>query len=244
MRKRRTLILMEGMFLLTLSTLTIGILMSLPKFLLNFNLDALFIKWLFTTLSELLGFVIVPATLLSLLGKKVFFLRFVSFRFFRKLRYEIKLLYFIFPFFFIILVFGLAKFNEIVMKFILGDNLYNTLIKEMYENSFIFVNPVEISNFWKFLLTFAIGFIVPISEEIFFRGILLRYLVISTGKNAGLLLNSLIFTLLHFFLYFIPIFIISLFFGFLTLKTKSILPAIFLHALTNTAMYSYYLFTG
>ena len=80
-----------------------------------------------------------------------------------------------------------------------------------------------------------VGLLAPFAEEVFFRGFLLTALLGRMKPLAALLLSSLIFALFHLApgLY-IPTFVLGLALGWVYLKTHSIWPSIFLHAVHNS----------
>ncbi|MFX1245216.1 MAG: lysostaphin resistance A-like protein [Promethearchaeota archaeon] len=97
---------------------------------------------------------------------------------------------------------------------------------------------------WGFWLYMAIGsfVLVPILEELFFRGYLQTRLAEDFGGPTAVLISSSIFTFGHaqfLFLSFFGIssviaaFIGSLIFGYLYYRTKSLIPSILMHMLAN-----------
>ncbi len=84
------------------------------------------------------------------------------------------------------------------------------------------------------ILLVVVALIAPFSEEIFFRGFLYSAFKKSWGINAALFLSSFLFAVVHLELYsFIPLMIIGWLLAYLFEKTKSLLPAIFLHGVYN-----------
>jgi len=86
------------------------------------------------------------------------------------------------------------------------------------------------------VIDFALVIIVaPFSEELLFRGVLLRRLAVKWGMRKSIVLTSLIFGVLHFDL------IGSVFFGFvmavLYIRTRTLVVPIFCHALNNATVY-------
>ncbi|MBI1882971.1 MAG: CPBP family intramembrane metalloprotease [Chlamydiae bacterium] len=85
------------------------------------------------------------------------------------------------------------------------------------------------------VMGFVIVILVPFLEEIFFRGFLYALLRKSFGMGKAMVLNSLLFSSLHFsFLAFLPIFCIGLFLAYLYEKTGSLFAPMVFHALNNT----------
>ncbi len=87
----------------------------------------------------------------------------------------------------------------------------------------------------------VIFFATGLSEELIFRGILLRRAVEGLGERGGLLLVTAIFTSLHIFflngvdLAFVAL--VGLFYGVVVLRTKNLWGAIFSHSLGNVILY-------
>jgi membrane protease YdiL (CAAX protease family) len=84
------------------------------------------------------------------------------------------------------------------------------------------------------ILLVVVTLIAPFSEEVFFRGFLYSAFKKNWGVNAGLFLSSLLFAAVHLELYsFIPLMIIGWILAYMFEKTKSLIPAIFLHGVYN-----------
>ena len=84
------------------------------------------------------------------------------------------------------------------------------------------------------LLFFTIVILVPISEEILFRGMAYTALKNRFGVPGGILLSALLFSLLHqMVFYFVPIFLMGLAFAYVYERTHSLLPTVFSHTLIN-----------
>ena len=80
-----------------------------------------------------------------------------------------------------------------------------------------------------------VGVLVPLAEETLFRGFLLRGLLNRLTPLAALALSSLIFAVFHIDpgLY-VPIFILGMAMGWVYLRTGSIWPSVFVHAIHNS----------
>ena len=84
------------------------------------------------------------------------------------------------------------------------------------------------------ILLVVVAVIAPLSEEVFFRGFLYSAFKKSWGINVALFLSSFLFAIVHLELYsFIPLMIIGWLLAYLFEKTKSLMPAIFLHSVYN-----------
>lgn len=87
----------------------------------------------------------------------------------------------------------------------------------------------------------VIGILVPIAEELLFRGVIQTYLVQRIGPIVGILLSSLWFGLLHMDIaLFAPLFVIGLLLGFVRHRYQSIWGAVLLHAMNNMTGVLYY----
>ena len=87
----------------------------------------------------------------------------------------------------------------------------------------------------------VIGILVPIAEEVLFRGVVQTFLVRRLGAILGILLTSLWFALLHIDIaLFVPLFVIGLGLGFVRHRYQSIWGAVLLHAINNLTGVLYY----
>jgi membrane protease YdiL (CAAX protease family) len=93
--------------------------------------------------------------------------------------------------------------------------------------------------FW--LTALCVMIVVPIIEEVLFRGLLQTWLIGRTGMVSGVVLTSLAFSLLHFsstqgvfnISILASLFVLSLFLGFLRVRQNSLYAPIALHATLN-----------
>lgn len=83
----------------------------------------------------------------------------------------------------------------------------------------------------------ALAAIPAFTEELFMRGTLQPLLIrLSGSRHIGVIVTALVFTLLHLsVVHFLGIFLYALFFGYLTVACRSILPSMILHFLNNSA---------
>ncbi len=101
--------------------------------------------------------------------------------------------------------------------------------------------PTPNFNIGYFLYTsLTMGAFVGIGEELLFRGILLTNLEKVLDPRLALVLDSLIFTILHFtwriFSEIVFVFAVGLIVGFIFQLTRSLLPPIILHAINNIVL--------
>lgn len=88
----------------------------------------------------------------------------------------------------------------------------------------------------------AICVIAPLLEEILFRGIILRGFLSHYSYKTSIVLSALLFAIVHFNQYQIPIaFIFGCFAGWIYYYSRSLWPVIFAHAIYNAGAYIQYL---
>lgn len=84
------------------------------------------------------------------------------------------------------------------------------------------------------LAILAVG-VAPIMEEFFFRGLIQSSLTRRYHARWGIALSSLLFALVHGYVWFFPIyFVLGLAFGFVVYATRSIWAGVVLHAANNS----------
>jgi membrane protease YdiL (CAAX protease family) len=94
-----------------------------------------------------------------------------------------------------------------------------------------FMTDITTSGFSSILL---LGIVAPLSEEILFRGIILKGLVSRYSPTKAILISAILFSLFHLNLYqFFGAFMIGLLLGYLYFRMKSVLPCILAHSITN-----------
>jgi len=121
-------------------------------------------------------------------------------------------------------IFFVSFLYVFLMNSIFGMEAPSSKIEVLVENRSISSN----------ILLVVVAVIAPISEEIYFRGFLYSAFKKSWGVNAALFLSSFLFAIVHLELYsFIPLIIIGWILAYMFEKTKSLMPAIFLHGVYN-----------
>lgn len=87
------------------------------------------------------------------------------------------------------------------------------------------------------ILLVVVAFIGPVVEEVFFRGFLYSAFKKNWGILPALFLSSVLFSVVHLQVFsFIPLFIIGWLLAYIFEKTKSLFPAVFLHAVYNLTL--------
>lgn len=87
----------------------------------------------------------------------------------------------------------------------------------------------------------VIGILVPIAEELLFRGVIQTFLTRRWGAFWGILVSSLWFALMHVDIALLaPLFVIGLGLGYLRHRFQSLWGAVLLHAMNNLAGVFYY----
>jgi len=96
------------------------------------------------------------------------------------------------------------------------------------------VGGVIVGNWWPFILLFIVNFISVISEEFWWRGVILPRQELGLG-NWAWVVHGLLWAPFHLFKYweFIGLFPITLGIAFLASRTKNTTPAFILHLLVN-----------
>jgi uncharacterized protein len=80
----------------------------------------------------------------------------------------------------------------------------------------------------------SLGVVAPLSEEILFRGIILKGLLSRYSPTKAILISAILFSLFHLNPYqFFAAFVMGLFWGYLYFRMKSILPCILAHSISN-----------
>ena len=119
--------------------------------------------------------------------------------------------------------YAVAGFFAIILLLIALTGIFRSLNINDYERV-----PLLVKQFPFYLLVFAILF-APISEELFFRGVL--------TKHFGVFASSALFGLAHFTYgstaQVVATFVIGLLLAYIYKKTKSILPSILIHITYN-----------
>lgn len=86
---------------------------------------------------------------------------------------------------------------------------------------------------WPVLIPVLAVLVVPLFEEVIFRGFLLELLVDKWGRFAGVVLSSWLFAILHGIVPFLPIFVLALALATIKLRTRSLLAVWLIHAVHN-----------
>jgi membrane protease YdiL (CAAX protease family) len=82
----------------------------------------------------------------------------------------------------------------------------------------------------------AVAVVIPVGEELFFRGLLLRGFLLRYGPRPALVLTAALFALVHLNPWgLVSIFLVGILLGWLVLRTGSLWPACLAHGLYNLA---------
>jgi membrane protease YdiL (CAAX protease family) len=82
----------------------------------------------------------------------------------------------------------------------------------------------------------AVAVVIPVGEELFFRGLLLRGFLLRYGPGPALVLTAALFALVHLNPWgLVSIFLVGILLGWLVLRTGSLWPACLAHGLYNFA---------
>lgn len=117
-----------------------------------------------------------------------------------------------------------------------GLFLISLVYSDIYVEVYSAISNLEVLTInFDFITSIIISItLVPILEELFFRGYLLNKLGNSLGIIKALLISSLLFSFLHFdIVLFFAYFISGIFYSLVYLKTKKLIVPIVLHSLTN-----------
>jgi membrane protease YdiL (CAAX protease family) len=124
----------------------------------------------------------------------------------------------------LIAIFIISFIYVFVMSSVLGIEAPSSKIEILIKNR-------SISNI---ILLIVVAFIGPVVEEVFFRGFLYSAFKKNWGVLPALFLSSVLFSVVHLQVYsFVPLFFIGWLLAYLFEKTRSLFPAIFLHAVYN-----------
>jgi sodium transport system permease protein len=87
------------------------------------------------------------------------------------------------------------------------------------------------------LKLFAVALTPAICEELLMRGVILRSLVRPLGHTGAVVVSALLFAILHLSAYrFVPTFMLGLLLGTVALSSRSLWPAMLVHALNNASV--------
>ena len=103
------------------------------------------------------------------------------------------------------------------------------------QQSILFLADDHAPIFLKATLVFIAVVVAPITEEIFFRGVLLPVLGQKLGLLRAIIYSSLFFALIHFHIpAVLPLFVLAVYLCLAYCMTRSIMVPIFMHMLFNT----------
>lgn len=111
--------------------------------------------------------------------------------------------------------------------------LLKSMEDKLAETTKFFTN---FTSFWQFLVTFlVIAVIAGVGEELVFRGLIMRKLLLGTGNpHIAIWVSAFIFAVIHFQFYgILPRMMLGVLFGYFYLWTGNILVPIFAHIFNN-----------
>jgi membrane protease YdiL (CAAX protease family) len=115
----------------------------------------------------------------------------------------------------------------LVIRWLLGRPLENPQLNALVPETFTWPGAIA--------MILLVGLAVPFAEELFFRGVLYRWMRSRWGFWTGLLASSLVFGLLHVDLSLAgATFIMGLALGWIYERSQSLWPSILIHAFNNT----------
>lgn len=109
------------------------------------------------------------------------------------------------------------------------------IVKELMENPELYGSLV---------IMLSASIIIPLLEEILFRGFLLSGLRAFMGPLPAILISAAVFGYLHDPPARLPVFVLGCILGYLKDRTGSLAPAVFVHALHNSIMLAFIPFVG
>ena len=123
--------------------------------------------------------------------------------------------------------------GAVLIYFLVSRYIIPILINVAPKNNFFFrLFLLNGDNSYTYLLLALI--IAPFTEELFFRGIVLRGMLGNVNQGRAILISAVLFAIYHCNPYlFVPTFVIGLSLGYLYSRSGSIIPCIVMHAVYN-----------
>lgn len=122
---------------------------------------------------------------------------------------------------------GMALINTLFVPLFTGAEFENPQIEAITAG--MSLSPRDLV-----LLLLLIAVVAPVAEELFFRGMLYPVLRRRWGVGWGIVLNAVIFALVHFIPLLLPgLFYIGLLLAWVRERSGSVIPCIVLHAIQN-----------
>jgi membrane protease YdiL (CAAX protease family) len=111
------------------------------------------------------------------------------------------------------------------------------------QSNFFLEDPISHLLKKDFFTFLSVVVAAPILEEVFCRGVVLKYLLGKTSARMAIFYSALFFSLLHMNLYQgIPVFFIGLFLGWLFYRTNSIWPGVIAHFVNNMLSFGMFVY--
>lgn len=131
----------------------------------------------------------------------------------------------------------LMEWNQIFGERFLSQDLKKWFMEKENENERLFSVLLETKGFKNLAINLVVMALIPaISEEIFFRGFLLKtFHGITKNIHWAIFFTSVIFSAVHLqFFKLIPMMLLSAILGYLVYWSRSLWPSIFLHIVNNS----------
>ncbi len=128
----------------------------------------------------------------------------------------------------------LTDVNSYALKYL---GWYDSLIVSKIQTDELFSSLFQTGSIWPFILgVLIVGVITGISEELLFRGFLLRHLLLNFKSPVkAIVVSALAFALLHFnYIQMIPLIFFGLVLGVMYYITGKLWPSILMHTINNS----------
>lgn len=149
---------------------------------------------------------------------------------------------------YVVLTIGTKLYAQTIVVFL--GTVIVVLLFDFMKMVLEFVGDIEIvtseASLFNYVITFIlICILAPIWEELFFRGIVLRRLMMKWSAPVSIVLSSILFGLFHFnVVQIVYAFIIGLLLGFIYLRTGNIIIAMVLHSVSNFVSFIFIVIDG
>jgi len=116
---------------------------------------------------------------------------------------------------------------------IVGSEIYN-LVRSLAPMPQFLREPLEAIVSGGLLGSLALLLVAPVTEELFFRGLVLNGFIKNYSVRKAVVASALLFALMHLNPYqFLPTFVLGLLLAWLFVRTRSLVPCLILHCFNN-----------